>query len=332
MDSSVDFTFATTRTNGPRVLKMDVTPDGSKLVIIGNFTEVGGHARTQLAVIDLAASPAALDAWNTSRYGFVCNDTFPTYMRDVDISPDGSYFVIVTTGSYRSPPRLCDTAVRWEFSAAGADKQPTWVSYTGGDTLFSTAVTGSAVYIGGHQRWANNAYAADKIEPGAVARDGIAALDPQTGLPFSWNPGRTRGVGVFDMVATADGLWVGSDTEHIGWNAEVGGYEYHPRVAYFPLAGGSKIPPARSGSLPGDVLLLGPTGTATKTDTVLRRGFTGTSNGTTTTVPGSDGGGWSSVRGAFLLSGTLYTGMSDGRLLYPLYAAKRGSRPLIRVG
>ena len=40
------------------------------------------------------------------------------------------------------------------------------------------------------------------------------ALDPASGTPISWNPGRNpRGAAVYDMLGTADGLWLGSDTE-----------------------------------------------------------------------------------------------------------------------
>ena len=61
-------------------------------------------------------------------------------MSDVDIAPDGSYFVIGTTGAFMGGANagvLCDTASRWEINATGTALQPTWVDYTGGDTTFS---------------------------------------------------------------------------------------------------------------------------------------------------------------------------------------------------
>ena len=48
---------------------------------------------------------------------------------------------------------------------------------------------------------------------------GMMALDVETGLPFSWNPGRERGVGLFDYHVTDAGLWAGSDTDR--WNQRV---------------------------------------------------------------------------------------------------------------
>jgi hypothetical protein len=289
---------------GPRngtvnIDKLDISPDGTKLIAIGNWTYVAGLQRDQIVMLNLTTSPVTVSDWATTRYQQQCARVFDTYMRDIDISPDGSYFVVATTGAYRAGS-LCDSAARWETGAAGSGQQPTWVDYTGGDTLYSVAITGTAVYVGGHQRWMNNSFVADRAGPGAVAREGIAALDPVNGLPLSWNPGRDRGVGAFALVATSQGLWIGSDTDRIGR------YEYHGRIAFMPLAGGTPVPESRVGTLPGDLFRLGTDGTMT------RRAFDGTSLGTASTV--TTGVDWSTVRGAFVVSGRLYTGHADGTM------------------
>ncbi len=289
-----------------QVLKMDISPDGSRLVAIGNFSKVLGMPRYQLAVLDLTTVKPTLVNWSTARYQPDCSPRFDTYMRDVDISPDGTYFVVVTSGAYRKG-LLCDTAARWELGSTGLDVQPSWVNYTGGDTLFSVAVTGAAVYIGGHQRWTNNPYRADRAGPGAVERYCIAALDPLNGLPYTWNPRRDpRGVGVFDMLSTAEGLWVGSDTNKIGG-------EWHEKVAFLPLAGGLAVPADNLGQLPNDVYLLGRRQVdGTYGDDAAKSSFDGTTAEYTTTV--LSGLPWSHTRGAFMLNGYLYYGWDDGTL------------------
>jgi hypothetical protein len=299
LSSDVNLAFSGPRTGTVNVDRFDVTPDGSKLIAIGNWTSVAGLRRDQIVMVNLTTSPVSVADWATTRYQQQCATVFATYMRDVDVSPDGSYFVVGTTGAYRAGS-LCDTAARWETGRTGSGQQPTWVDYTGGDTLYSVAVTGTAVYVGGHQRWMNNSFAADRAGPGAVAREGIAALDPVNGLPLSWNPGRDRGVGAFALVATAQGLWIGSDTDRIGR------FEYHGRIAFMPVAGGASVPESRVGALPGELYRLGLDGAMT------RRGFDGTTAGPPATV--TTGVDWSTTRGAFMVSGRLYTGNADGAM------------------
>ena len=189
------------------IAKIDVTPQGDKLIAIGNFLTVDSQSRRQLFMLNLSGSSAQVANWQTSFYEGSCASVFNSYMRDLDVSPDGKFFVVSTTGAYGGPDSPCDNTARWEFTKSGTGIKPSWVNYTGGDTTYAVEITDSVVYTGGHARWQNNTYAGDSAGPGAVARPGIAALSPDSGIPFSWNPTRNRGVGVFDMLATSQGLW-----------------------------------------------------------------------------------------------------------------------------
>jgi hypothetical protein len=298
LSPDLNLQFSGPRTGTLNVDKFDITPDGSRLIAIGNWTLANGLQRDQIVMVDLTTTPDSVFDWATTRFQQQCAAVFDTYMRDVDIAPDGSYFVIATTGAYRAGS-LCDTASRWELGRTGSGQQPTWVDYTGGDTLYSVAITGPTVYVGGHQRWLNNPLRSGSAGPGAVAREGIAALDPRNGLPLLWNPGRDRGVGVFALVSTPEGLWIGSDTDRIGR------YEYHGKLALMPVAGGSAVPEPRVGAVPGDLYRLGLTGV------MDHRAYDGTAFGAPAPVPGVD---WTQARGAFMVSGRLYTGWSDNNL------------------
>ncbi|HZN17429.1 MAG TPA: malectin domain-containing carbohydrate-binding protein [Micromonosporaceae bacterium] len=234
------------------VEKFALSPDGTKLVVVGNFKKANGVLHDQVVMINLGTT-AAIANWNTDRYQPRCADyAFDSYVRDVAFSPAGGFFVIVTSGGPFTGT-LCDTAARWETGYVGTAAVPTWVLYTGGDTLLSTTITEHAVYIGGHMRWANNTLGRDNAGPGAVARPSLAALDPLSGVPLKWNPGRhPRGYGVSELYATPEGLWIGHDTDWMG-------NEQHrrERVAYLSLADGytphSTTPP----NLPGTVYLAG---------------------------------------------------------------------------
>ena len=218
------------------VKRFDVTADGTRLAVIGNFATINGLARNQVAVLDTSGPTTTLTSFATNRFDrshSVCSRSFDTFTRDLDFSPDGSFFVVSTTGSFgggANANSLCDTTSRWETNQTGND--PTWIDYTGGDTSYGVAVTGDVVYIGGHMRWQNNPFQGDQAGPGAVPREGIAALDVVNGLPISWNPGRDRGVGAQALFATPQGLWVGSDTTI--FNSQRRG-----RIAFLPLAGGA---------------------------------------------------------------------------------------------
>ncbi|MBS2938787.1 PKD domain-containing protein [Nocardioides sp. J2M5] len=236
------------------VRDMEPNGDGTALAVIGNFKQADGLPRDQAVLIDLSGTTARVDPdWRTRRYEPYCyNGVFDSYMRGLSVSPDGSFFVVATTGG-GNPGTLCDNIARFEFDATGDDVQPTWASAAGGDTLWGVEVTENAVYVGGHQRWMNNHQGQDSNGQGAVPRAGLSAHDPDSGVPLSWNPGRNpRGEAAYAIHATPDGLWVGSNTVWIGnrqWRRE--------RLAFFPLAGGVAPHPETTPGLPGDVLLGG---------------------------------------------------------------------------
>jgi len=251
-DGYMGLAITGTHNNGTsQVTKIDVDSSGEHLVGIGNFTTVDSQSREQIFMLDTSGSSATLANWETDFYKEQCASVFNTYMRDLDFSPDGSYFIVTTTGAYHGATSACDTQARYNMSHTGTGITADWLETTGGDTTYAVEATGSAVYVGGHMRWENNPYAGDSPGAGAVAREGIAALDPLNGMPFSWNPGRTRGVGVFDMLSTTTGLWVASDTDRIGG-------EYHGRIAFFPLSGGTTVAATKTSALPATVTMLSP--------------------------------------------------------------------------
>ncbi|WP_084263465.1 hypothetical protein [Actinomadura formosensis] len=228
-DSSFNFSVTTPRSGALKVYKLAVDPADTRMVINGTFTRVNGQTRYQIAMITLGTGTAKLSTWSTTEYADACNlNAFDTYMRGMDFSPDGKYFVAVTTGGPYGRTTLCDSAARWEAARTGSGQKPTWVNWTGGDTLLSTSATGAAVYVGGHQRWLDNPYGHDSAGPGAVSRPGIGALNPATGKALAWNPTRTLGHGVEALVAHPKGLLVGSDTDQLG-------HEYHGRIGMFPM-------------------------------------------------------------------------------------------------
>lgn len=283
----------------------DVSPDGTRMVVTGNFTKINGQDRYQIALLDLTTSPVSVADWQTGLYGNGCSNSFKTYMRDVDFSPDGTSFAVVTTGAYNTT-FLCDTAAAWDATATGTNLQPEWVNYSGGDTLTAVAWTDTAIYIGGHQRWANNPYAGDSVGAGAVPREGLAALDPRSGATLTWNPGRTRGVAVYSLVATDSGLWIGSDTTRIA------GFQYRGRLAFMPTDSSTTMPIEFTGTLPGQVVSLGLMQGffGSVLDRTTARTFTGTGvTGTPVTAEGTED--WSSLRGSFMVDGRLFTGWSN---------------------
>lgn len=226
VDPGFDAALSAQELGRVKVEDLAISPGGDRLVVIGAITRSGNDYRVQVAMFDLNGPRPSLADWWTETYNINCRAGFNTYVRGVAFSPAGDYLVIVTTGRETGSDMPCDTAARFETYAEG-EAVPTWINHTGGDSLYSVAIDDSAVYVGGHQRWMDNPLGDESAGPGAVARSGLAAIDPATGLATAWNPSHSRGVGVRALVLSDHGLLIGSDTDEVG-------HEYHGRLGLLP--------------------------------------------------------------------------------------------------
>ncbi len=191
-------------------------------------------------------------------------------MRDVAFSPDGSYFAIVTTGAYGAGT-LCDATSRWESNATGTatSSRPGWTP---------PAATRSTAWPSPAPPSMSAVTSAGRTTPSpatgpAPARSnatGSSALDPDTGLALSWDPGRDRGVGVFVLYPTEQGLWLGSDTDRVAGR----------RTASWPCSRSPVAPSFRRTSRSGS-----PTTSTTCRSSPARHPTPRSSTGSTVAVP-----------------------------------------------
>jgi hypothetical protein len=205
--------------NKTKIFNFARSPDATKVLVMGDFTSVGGQPRKQIFMADLGTARMGVDPWYSSEFDLNCNYRQPFWLRAASWSPDGSKVYTATTG-YKpatgpafntSAPRsgLCDSAAA--FPSTPSTVSHLWINYTGCDSLYATAADSSAAYFGGHERWASNPLQCDNNNSGnAVEAPGVVGLSPATGAVVD-NPTRGRGVGADDMLVTGQGLWIASD-------------------------------------------------------------------------------------------------------------------------
>lgn len=280
---------------------IDLTPDGATAVIVGNFSSIDGQARSRLAVFDLSGPVATLSSWNTAVYAVDCPSTrFPQYIKGLDVSPDGSYFVTGSSGFWEVGEPACDTVVRFELDSTDSNVQPTWFAHTGGDSVYEVAISGEAVYAGGHFRRFNNEFSADGNNVagrGSVTRLGMVALDPLNGLPLDWRADRSpRGVGTFELLVDDGGLWIGDDTEFING-------KFHGRLKYLPLDTEETVDRSERTALPTTLFR-----TNRSTGSLQALSFDGANLGTPINLSSA---GWDVASGAVVLGRQLFYGSTD---------------------
>jgi hypothetical protein len=284
---------------------IDISSDGRLMVVAGNFSTINGTSRPRLAVIELE-DQARVSNWNTDVFDVQCpNTAFPQYILGIDIAPDDSYFVVGTTGFRILGNPACDTITRYElWDLSNTDVQPTWVNFTGGDTIYEVVSTGHAVYAGGHFQFLDNDFGTGNVGgPGSSQRAGLAALDPLNGLTVrDWQSDRNpRGRGTFALIPTDEGLFIGDDTDFLNGSQ-------HRKLKFLPLSENTierPAPPAFPTTLlsPQDNALVGSPFLDIVPDSPNE--FLAT--------------GWQDARGAMFVGGTLFHADDNGALWMSRY-------------
>ncbi|HEX5018950.1 MAG TPA: PKD domain-containing protein [Actinomycetes bacterium] len=233
------------------VQQLKLTHNERKLLVVHTGRKIDGQDRLGVGLINTVTKE--LLPWRTrlwDQYLDAVGGIQRIYAGD--IAPDDSYFV-VSSGSGGDRPPISDTAIA--FPIAGQDfVEPLWVARCF-DSVYSVAISETAVYIGGHFQW-NESPTANQPWPGldnvgygtgqglsgyglgdqVVRRDHLGALDPETGTALEWNPGSNSFEGNKAMLATKRGLFVGGDG-NIQGGVDTG------RVAFYDFA--TVPPPAK---------------------------------------------------------------------------------------
>ena len=254
LNISGHYVYPGVHTNPTKVYNQQLSHSGQLDLVEGDFTSVGGHGRQQVFMLDVSGSAAQVTGWSSPEfdgskgnlpggYAYQCSVKEAFYLRAAAWSTDDSTVYTAATGFNpwnwsTSNPRtgLCDSVAA--FPATQAEVTHKWVNYTGCDSLYSTAADSSAVYIGGHERWANNANGCNHLGPGALPAPGLGGFSPSTGGLITNSSGtaglysRSRGRGADDLVVTSAGLWVASD--NYGGNTSCGGQPGYAGICFLP--------------------------------------------------------------------------------------------------
>jgi hypothetical protein len=252
---SGNYQFPGVASNPTRVYNQSLSHGGTLDLVMGDFTSVGGAARQQIFMLNVATSPATVTAWTspewdgsageatpaspTTGYPYQCATVEPFYIQAAAWSPDDSTIYIGTTGYHPNgwpvgkTPRngLCDAAAA--FPATQGTVLHNWVNYTGCDSLYSAAADASTAYFGGHERWSSNPSDCDGQGTGAVAAPGFEGLSASSGA-LTFNPTRARGLGADDMLTTGAGLWIASDNQNGA--SQCAGKSAHAGICFLPYS------------------------------------------------------------------------------------------------
>ena len=156
------------------VQSLVLTPDESQLLVVHTGRRIAGQDRYGVGLIN--TGDADLAPWTTNLWKD--NLQFVGGIQRAyaaAISPDGQYFV-VTSGSGGDRPPINDTAVAFPL-AGERGRAAAWISRLF-DSVYSVAISETAVYLGGHFNYMESPTLTSavartrrrRVRPGAGAR------------------------------------------------------------------------------------------------------------------------------------------------------------------
>jgi hypothetical protein len=256
LNISGHYVFHSVKNNSTEVYNQQLSHGGTLLLVEGDFTSAGGLGRQQIFMLNVSGPTATVTGWSSPEfdgskgqapggYYYQCGDSHPFYIQAAAWSPDDSEIYIADTG-YKAwnwngvyPVQgLCDAVAA--FPASQSEVTHSWINYDGCNSLYSVAADTSAVYVGGHERWANDPDGCKKTGPGYVNAPGLGGFTPgpSGGALLKNSAGtaglysRSRGRGADDMLLTGAGLWVASD--NFGGDTSCGGKAGYAGICFLP--------------------------------------------------------------------------------------------------
>jgi hypothetical protein len=225
------------------VYNQQLSHGGDRVLVEGDFTSVGGQSRQQIFMVSLNTTQGTVTGWTSTQFNQACYRTEPFYVRAAAWSPTDSTVYVADTGFHPANWSgtfplygLCDAVAA--FPSSEQTVSPHWINYTGCDSLYSVAADSSTVYVGGHERWADNPDGCNDGGPGSIRAPGLGGFTPASGSLLLNSQGtaglysRARGHGADDLLLTTTGLWVASD--NFDGSATCGGVSGHAGICFLP--------------------------------------------------------------------------------------------------
>ena len=261
---SGEYQFPGAHWNRTEITRQELSNDGTRDLVEGDFTSVGGKPRQQIFMLDLTRPHARVTGWSSPEWDASsgvtpeCGDSHPEYIADAAWSPDDKIIYIADTGfrpydwSGVFPlSGLCDAVAA--FPATPVEVLHRWVNYSGCNSFFSVAADSRVIYAAGHERWGDNAFGCKSAGPGAVTTTGMTGFKLSGSVLLNTRGTgyykRGRGLGADTMLLTPAGLWIGSD--NLNGTNDCGGQSGYAGICFLPYRASGPPPTTPPGALTG---------------------------------------------------------------------------------